>query len=60
MRRTGKSPAAARAALASRNPQQRLVSPDEVAGAVAWLCLPESPSVNGHAIAVAGREAPVG
>ncbi len=39
VRRTGRSPAAARQVLAARNPQQRLVSPDEVASAVAWLCL---------------------
>jgi NAD(P)-dependent dehydrogenase (short-subunit alcohol dehydrogenase family) len=60
VRRTGRTPAAARAALASRNPQQRLVSPDEVAGAVAWLCLPESQSVNGQAIAIDGGEVTVG
>ncbi len=54
--RTGRSEAEARSALAARNPQKRLVRPDEVASAVAWLCLPESASVNGQAIVVDGGE----
>jgi anthraniloyl-CoA monooxygenase len=60
VRSTGRSAAAARAALVGRNPQQRLVTPDEVASAVAWLCLPESQSVTGQAIAVAGGEVTTG
>jgi anthraniloyl-CoA monooxygenase len=39
--RTGRSEADARTALASRNPQKRLIAPVEVASAVAWLCLPD-------------------
>ena len=58
--RTGKTPDEARAALASRNPQGRLVTPDEVAASVAWLCLPESQSVTGQAIVVAGGEVSAG
>jgi NAD(P)-dependent dehydrogenase (short-subunit alcohol dehydrogenase family) len=54
--KTGKSEADARAALASRNPQRRLVRPGEVASAVAWLCLPESQSITGQAISVSGGE----
>jgi 3-hydroxybutyrate dehydrogenase len=54
--RTGRSEAEARGALAARNPQKRLVATDEVASAVAWLCLPESRSVNGQAIVVDGGE----
>jgi len=54
--KTGRSPAQARAALASRNPQQRLVRPDEVADAVAWLCLPSSQAITGQAISVSGGE----
>jgi len=54
--KTGRSEAAAREALAARNPQRRLIDPAEVAGAVAWLCLPESQSVTGQAIAVDGGE----
>jgi NAD(P)-dependent dehydrogenase (short-subunit alcohol dehydrogenase family) len=44
------------AELASKNPQQRLVQPEEVANAVAWLCQPEAGAMNGQAIAVAGGE----
>ena len=58
--KTGKTPAEARAALAARNPQRRLVEPEEVASAVAWLCLPGSQSVTGQAIAVAGGEVMTG
>ena len=46
----------ARAELAALNPQRRLVRPEEVANAVAWLCLPGSESITGQAIAVAGGE----
>jgi NAD(P)-dependent dehydrogenase (short-subunit alcohol dehydrogenase family) len=58
--RTGRAEGEARAALTARNPQQRLVIPDEVAAAVAWLCLPESAAVNGQAISVSGGEVMVG
>ncbi|MEP7183905.1 MAG: SDR family oxidoreductase, partial [Betaproteobacteria bacterium] len=54
--KTGKTAADARAALASHNPQGRLVRPEEVAATVAWLCLPESQAVTGQAIAVDGGE----
>jgi NAD(P)-dependent dehydrogenase (short-subunit alcohol dehydrogenase family) len=54
--KTGRSEAEARAELARFNPQGRLVTPEEVANAVLWLCLPESASINGQAIAVAGGE----
>ncbi len=53
---TGRSADEARATLARGNPQGRLVRPEEVAHTVAWLCLPESASINGQAIAVAGGE----
>ena len=46
----------AKAELAAHNPQKRLVEPDEVANAVAWLCLPGSAAMNGQALAVAGGE----
>ena len=58
--KTGKTREEARAALASRNPQRRLITPGEVASAVAWLCLPASQSVTGQAIAVAGGEVATG
>ena len=54
--KTGRGPDEARAELARFNPQGRLVDPTEVASAVLWLCLPESRSINGQAIAVAGGE----
>jgi NAD(P)-dependent dehydrogenase (short-subunit alcohol dehydrogenase family) len=54
--RTGRSEAEVRARFESFNPQGRLVTPEEVASAVLWLCLPESRSMNGQAIAVAGGE----
>jgi NAD(P)-dependent dehydrogenase (short-subunit alcohol dehydrogenase family) len=54
--KTGRSEDEARAELARFNPQGRLIAPGEVAAAVLWLCLPESGSINGQAIAVAGGE----
>ncbi|MGN5479459.1 SDR family oxidoreductase [Cupriavidus basilensis] len=55
--KTGRSlEAEARAELAARNPQRRLVQPNEVADAVAWLCRPSASAVTGQAIAVAGGE----
>jgi len=54
--KTGKSVEEARAALTARNPQGRLVQPDEVANAVLWLCLPGSEAVTGQAISVSGGE----
>jgi NAD(P)-dependent dehydrogenase (short-subunit alcohol dehydrogenase family) len=54
--KTGKSEADARAALVARNPQGRMIQPEEVADAVLWLCLPGSGSITGQAIAIAGGE----
>jgi NAD(P)-dependent dehydrogenase (short-subunit alcohol dehydrogenase family) len=54
--KTGRGEEEVRAEVARFNPQQRLVAPEEVANAVLWLCLPESASINGQAIAVAGGE----
>jgi NAD(P)-dependent dehydrogenase (short-subunit alcohol dehydrogenase family) len=47
-------PAAERAALEARQPHGRLVSPDEVAAAVAFLASPASGSTTGTALAVDG------
>lgn len=52
--KTGRTPEQARGELASHNPQKRLIQPEEVASAVVWLCLPESQSITGQAIAVSG------
>ena len=59
-RSTNKSEAQAREALERRNPQRRLIAPDEVAATVAWLCLPESQSINGQAISLSGGEVMTG
>lgn len=55
--KTGKTAAAARAALAQTNPQKRLIQPGEVTTAALWLCAPGSEGINGQAIAIAGGEA---
>ena len=52
----GKTHDEALAMLTRINPQRRLVRPEEVASAVAWLCSPDAAAVNGQAIAVAGGE----
>lgn len=54
--KTGRSAGEARAELARRNPQGRLIAPEEVADCVAWLAGPAAGSVNGQAIAVDGGE----
>ncbi|MBM3537991.1 MAG: SDR family oxidoreductase [Alphaproteobacteria bacterium] len=54
--KTKKSHDDAKAALAASNPMGRLVTPEEVASAVGWLCLPDSGSITGQAIAIAGGE----
>lgn len=54
--KTGRTQDEARAELERMNPQGRLVRPAEIAAAVAWLCRPDSASVTGQAIVVAGGE----
>jgi NAD(P)-dependent dehydrogenase (short-subunit alcohol dehydrogenase family) len=51
---TGRSPDDARAALARTSPLGRLITPEEVAGAVAWLVSEEAAAVNGQAIVIDG------
>ena len=46
----------ARALLSARNPQKRLIAPEEVAAAAGWLCGPGSDSINGQSIVIAGGE----
>ncbi|PWC41707.1 SDR family NAD(P)-dependent oxidoreductase [Azospirillum sp. TSO22-1] len=54
--KTGRTRDEAVAELTKSNPQGRLVRPEEVADAVAWLCGPAAASITGQAIAVAGGE----
>ena len=54
--KTGRSVSEATAALVAHNPQRRLVRPEEVAHAVLCLCLPDSDSMTGQSVAVAGGE----
>jgi 3-hydroxybutyrate dehydrogenase len=56
MSKTGRSREAALADLTRHNPQGRLVTPEEVADAVLWLCGEGAGSITGQAIAVAGGE----
>ena len=53
---TGRDEATARAALASSNPQGRLIDPAEIAAAARWLCGDGARGVTGQAIAIAGGE----
>jgi len=54
--KTQRSEAEALAVLVANNPQRRLIRCEEVANAVAWLCLPGTESITGQSIAVAGGE----
>jgi 3-hydroxybutyrate dehydrogenase len=54
--KTGRSAAEAEAVLVEKNPQGRLIRPDEVASTVLWLCAPGSEAITGQAIAIAGGE----
>jgi NAD(P)-dependent dehydrogenase (short-subunit alcohol dehydrogenase family) len=56
VQQTGRTEADARAALARHNPQNRLVTPEEVAEAVAFLCRDTAGSMTGQSIVVAGGE----
>ena len=54
--KAGRTADEARAALAAGNPQGRLITPDEVAETIVWLCGDGASGVNGAAITVAGGE----
>lgn len=54
--KTGRSEAEARAEFAAGNPQGRLVQPEQVADAVAWLCTEAASALTGQALSVSGGE----
>ena len=54
--KTGRTPGEAEAELVRKNPQGRLIRPEEVASTVLWLCAPGSEAITGQAIAIAGGE----
>jgi len=52
--KTGRSIEQSKLAFASDNDEGRLISPEEVAQKVLWLCLPEASTVDGQAILISG------
>jgi 3-hydroxybutyrate dehydrogenase len=54
--KTKRSADDARASLAASNPMGRLITPEEVAAAVGYLCLPAAGSVTGKTLAIDGGE----
>ena len=52
--KTGRSRDDARAALAKDNADGRLITPEEVAAKVLWLCSPAADAMNGEAILIGG------
>ena len=54
--KTGRSREDALSAMLRDNPQGRLITPQEVANAVLWLCSTDASAITGQAIAVAGGE----
>jgi NAD(P)-dependent dehydrogenase (short-subunit alcohol dehydrogenase family) len=55
--KTGRTVAEARATLAKDNADGRLISPEDVAAKVVWLCSPAATSISGQAIVIAGGAA---
>ncbi|WP_166418609.1 SDR family NAD(P)-dependent oxidoreductase [Cochlodiniinecator piscidefendens] len=56
MEKTGMSKQDAISSLTKDNPQQRLITVDEIAASVLWLCSDQTWSVNGHALPISGGE----
>src|SRR5205085_9957911 len=56
MKQTGRTREQAIADLAKHNPQGRLITPQEVANAVLWVCSENAGAITGQAIAAAGGE----
>jgi 3-hydroxybutyrate dehydrogenase len=55
-RTTGRSPEDALAVLARFSPRGDLITPQEVAATVVWLCSPAASAITGQAVAVAAGE----
>jgi NAD(P)-dependent dehydrogenase (short-subunit alcohol dehydrogenase family) len=55
-RKTGRSEAEALATLVATNPQGRLITPEEVAHTVLWVCGPGAESITGQSIVISGGE----
>lgn len=53
---TGMDRASARQELSKHNPQNRLITAEEVAAAVLWICAETSSGINGQALPIAGGE----
>ncbi|HEX3431106.1 MAG TPA: SDR family NAD(P)-dependent oxidoreductase [Rhizomicrobium sp.] len=54
--KTGRSPGEVVREMIRTNPLGRMIRPEEIAETVAWLCGPETGSITGQAIAIAGGE----
>lgn len=54
--KTGRGEDVAKSDLARVNPQGRLVTPEEVAQTVLWLCQPSAQAIHGQAISISGGE----
>lgn len=54
--KTSRSEQEARSILLRNNPQNRFVTPDEVAHAALWLCMPGSAAITGQSLSVSGGE----
>jgi NAD(P)-dependent dehydrogenase (short-subunit alcohol dehydrogenase family) len=52
--KTGREAAQVRTEIESTSPMGRLITTDEVAETVAWLCLPSSSAITGQSIVVSG------
>ena len=52
--KTSRSAEDSRAAFARDNDEGRLITPEEVAQKVLWLCLPDADAINGQAISISG------
>jgi NAD(P)-dependent dehydrogenase (short-subunit alcohol dehydrogenase family) len=52
--KTGRPAEESRSAFGRDNDEGRLITPEEVAQKVLWLCLPEADAINGQAISISG------